>query len=120
MARSIARQDFLASVLVTAVEGGINYWAIMTGYHWKQDENHNLTSAEVMVLPDEDGAEWHKVTVGKIARGIQPILSTDFAVREDILRSIAGANVTNDAGEIDSEAADVIVQAALFGKLVYG
>ncbi len=73
---------------------------------------------------DEDGEPTGPVLVvdhDTIRRGIQYALEDDYADNfptwyGDLVLAVAD----NDAGNIDAEIADVIVQMALFGELVYG
>ena len=112
------RTDFLCNVLTTAVEGGINYWAELWDYTWKQDDQKNMTTARVSVKPHR--GIWHSVTPDVIQVGIDKIKAGTIELNKDILKAIIVADVTNDAGEIDSTAADCIVQAALFDEIFYG
>ena len=112
------RIDFLCNVLVTAAEGGINYWAELSGYKWEQDDQKNMTTARVSVK-SHDGI-LYEVTPDVIQAGIDKVKSGVIELNKDILKAILVADVINDAGDIDSDAADCIVQAALFDKIVYG
>lgn len=139
--RSTEREQFLADVIIGAVEGGTGYWAAVLKYKWE-----GLPPAKVhavLVLDDDEtdakidalqaklgrtlraadaiaAGFGHMVNVGTIARGIAAVKKPDFSVNRDILAAILIGDRCNDGGEIDSDAADVIVQAALFGEIVYG
>lgn len=125
--RSAERTDFLANVLVTAVEGGVGYWSYARRYEWEEDDQDNLTSAsvELAVIGDADDARedgrkitWMPVDLDTIARGVRRILAKGFSsVR---FESITFGSKENDAGAIDSDDADLIVQVGLFGEAVYG
>ena len=117
------RINFLASIVATAVEGGIGYWAEIRNYHWAHDGDltGNLTQAYVEARPqNEEEAEWNLVTLPDIERGIAKIKDGSTEIARSVKKDILIADNENDASEIDSEAADCIVQAALFGTLVYG
>ena len=121
--RSRERTGFLADIVVTAAEGGVNNWALMRNYKWEQDADGNLTMASVEILtrPKNPGLSvWQKVSEETIEFGIERIKQPGFQVNRDILANILVADRENDASEIDAEAADCIIQAALFGELVYG
>ena len=60
------------------------------------------------------------VTPDVIQAGIDKVKSGAIELNKDILKAILVADVINDAGDIDSDAADCIVQAALFDEIVYG
>ena len=113
--------DFLSCVLVTAVEGGIGYWAEVRNYHWTEDTNHNLLSASAEIkIEDTNESEWQTLNLDVIRNGIEKIQNNEVNINRDMLKSIVAGNITNDAGEIDSDGADCIVQAALFGEIIYG
>ena len=118
------RTDFLSNVLVTAVEGGINYWADVKNYQWNETtDRRRLTtaSAEVKELtPNDLLPDWTPLTLDTIRQGIKNVKANSFIVSPTVLGWILTGDRNNDAGEIDAVAADCIVQAALFGKLVYG
>lgn len=147
-ARSTEREQFLADVIIGAVEGGTGYWAAVVAYGWE-----GLPAADVhaVLVPDDDETD-AKVDALRVKLGRKPspteAVEAGFAYRVDIdtiakglgfvkdlpsiqpgmragigselRRTILDASRENDAGEIDSNAADVIVQAALFGEIVYG
>jgi hypothetical protein len=117
--RSAERTDFLATVLVTAVEGGIGYWCEARNFWWDYDDDHKFTTASVEVR-EEEATAWRKVTLATIERGIRRVGSPDFEVNNEWRGWILAGSVTNDTGVIDSDAAETIVQAGLFGELVYG
>lgn len=121
MALVAPRKEFLSDILLTAIEGGINYWAWQHARSW--DEDYEILNAITISPMDEDGSEGTQVTVdhAKLEEAIALIVGpqSEFEVRDDILQQIVLATRNNDAGEIDAEAADVIVQAACFGEIVY-
>ena len=121
MTMSKERTDFLAGVVVTAVEGGINYWGDIRKYRWREDDERNFTEASVEVkVNDTPDAEWLTVDMAVIQQGIKAIRKGDFQVNRVIVSYVVLGDRNNDAGEIDSDAADCIVQAGLFGAIVYG
>jgi hypothetical protein len=129
--RSPDRERFLADVIVTAVEGGIGYWSQVSDYRWWSDliGGHNATAVfetSVIVYPlldDESGYSVNGVPVGidSIARAIERIKS-DRSIRlsDAYLARILIADRDNDAGNLDSDDADVIVQVAVLGDVIYG
>lgn len=113
------RTDFLVNVVVTAVEGGVGYWAELREYKWSEDENRYMTGASVEV-DAQDGKGWRTVNLDTIREGLAKIKESSFQINPAVLSAILMGDRNNDAGEIDSEAADCIIQAGLFGELVYG
>lgn len=120
---SIARrQDFLCNIVVTAIEGGIGYWADYKNYQWRA-ENGLLVEATADVLEDTDGpgvAGWQKLDSKVIERGINLIKYKVVGDMMDRRAAIIMAELDNDASDIDSVDADCIVQAGLLGEVKYG
>ena len=118
MVRTTEQTDFLASILVTAVEGGINYWAETRSYNFvEKDRNFTAAFAEVRELPT---GNWRPLTLDVVAEGVRLIKLGGVRVNRSILYGVLAGALEYDASEIDAEAADVIVQAGLFGQIVYG
>ena len=119
---TVERIDFLASVIVTVFEGGgVQYWSDVRGYRWSQDADNNLLEASAEVKAFEwEKDDWRKVGIGTVSLGIQRIKEPEFRINPAHLSTILTAEHTNDAGEVDAEIADCIVQAGLLGELVYG
>lgn len=123
MALVAPRKEFLSDILITATEGGINYWSQLLSRKWEQPDRNILLAVRVQPIDDDWQPEGEAVLVdqAKLEGALALILDTrrEFSVRGDIYQAIALGNRNNDAGEIDAEAADVIVQAACFGEIVY-
>jgi hypothetical protein len=132
MKRSPERTDFLACVLVTAVEGGINYWAAVSDYSFTDAPvGYTMTDASVTVHEMDDATGEYKepgvhVTLAAIASAIQEIITRrdrgerPLDLADSYVSAIAGASAINDAGDIDADLADVIMQVAVLGNVVYG
>lgn len=117
------RQQFYMDILCTAFEGGIGYWCCVHGdvEHAKNWDNIVDYVALRDCRDDEDESEkFGDITLDTIKTGIERILSGAVGVRSDLIGQVATGNARNDAGEIDSEGADVIVQAGLLNDIVYG
>lgn len=118
------REQFLSDVIVTAIEGGIGYWAVCLQYQWEGNvvvtDHRQHGGGTLAIISPTDTGSIYTITPNTIAHGIA-VLQADSTVCAASLRDkILAASRENDAGEIDSEAADVIVQAGLFGEVVYG
>ena len=117
------RRSFLADVIVTAVEGGIDYWAYTRNYTFeyadnlKKDRDLAFASAEVRA---NDKPEWHELSPDVVEAGITELLAGTIKLHRSLRAILWTANMENDGGEIDSELADCIVQAALLGEIIYG
>ena len=117
--RSAERVEFLSDIITTAVEGGIGYWAEILTYKWV-DRPSAVARVREWEAADDGPRKEGELNINTIARGIGRIMKPDFKIRADLKKLIAGASATNDGGDIDVEGADCIVQAAMFGELVYG
>lgn len=129
--RSEERADFLATIVTTAVEGGINYWSHVSGYRWGyrslgQSDGQPLPAdvqpyAECVVHVDDEDGEPLDLNIDVAARGLRLIREGKVSLNESIRRGIMLADRTNgDDGDIDAGDADCIVQAGLFREIVYG
>lgn len=129
-------EQLLHDVMVTAIESGhfgIGYWAEVKNIkrHPEDGTSKALDILEFMCreqdasTPDRmEGTgkpgRWIKVDAAKVLAGYKVCLKKDFKLRQDIKDAITRSVMDGDGGDIDSDAADVLIQAALFGTLVYG
>lgn len=127
--RSAEREQFLADVLVCFVEDfGTNSWRCIKADTYQPSEPSlgppfDIAPSESKVtfidMEDENEPEY-EVDIEVIARGIQRIITGEVGCNSAIQKTVLLASHENDAGEIDSYDADMIVQAGVFGELVYG
>jgi hypothetical protein len=124
------REDFLRSVLSTAVEGGTNYWAQVSaikrdnyraGAKYGEPGWGDWTYLGYTLHDIEEDGKKHVVTTATVERGLKLLTQdTKISLRSDLRKAVLLANVTNDGGEIDADAADCVVQAGIFGEIIYG
>lgn len=104
----------ISDILVTAFEGGINYWTNtpVKVEEWPEDAEFAsdvvAKGAPVYIHDDEDN-KWEKLTLPNLLNAIRWYLTT-YNKTADIFEN----------GEYDADDADIIVQYALFGDVVYG
>lgn len=113
-----ADEDFLAGILTTALEGGIGYWCCVEEVI-RRDDDFIIRATK----PEdaEDGESFgEEINLETVRLGIERILSGTFKVRTDIIGAIAIDNADPESCDIDSEAADCIVQAGLLNEIRYG
>jgi hypothetical protein len=115
--RSAERVEFLSDVLTTAVEGGIQYWADVLIYE--------VGPETYATIADEDGE--YNITIDTIAHGISVLTTGEnrghsFTMSGmDYWKQFLLANRTNgEDGDYDADIADNILQAGIFGRIVYG
>jgi hypothetical protein len=149
MARSKERTEFLGDIIVTAVEGGTGYWAQVSQYQYVDTiGRHSWVDGELVNTPPEDPvsvvvgrregdetrARLHEMNdaedgyreegldldLDAVARGIGRITRGEVGINSRLRNEITMASRENDAGYIDADGADVIVQAGLLGEIRYG
>src|SRR5437868_11089154 len=126
MKRTPEREEFLADILTTAIEGGINDWAAVNEYKWEGLAHRDYFA--VIVDAEDDDFPATKITIDTIAKGIGVIKSWKkekgfepnyFGDGGSYWRQFLLADRTNgDDGDYDAIVADWIVQAGLFGEIV--
>jgi len=114
-----ATQEFLASCVTTAVEGGINYWVRdVVRYRWR-----DLPFPEAAIRfenEDGDGLVTRDLTEDLMREGVERIVNDRLKIAPHLAGMLIEAVARDDAGMVDADLADCIVQAGLFGELVYG
>jgi hypothetical protein len=118
--------QLLHDLFVTAMEGGVNYWASLSLYKWSTGDGH---TEDLMgfsaVLHDDEGDtpdigmpvtrevmdRGYRLAVDEWRRRISWNCDVDLP-RPD--------RVTEDGWDHDAGDADVIVQLGLFGDVIYG
>ena len=121
------REQFLSDVLTTAVEGGINYWSAVSNYRW-QDANGNAVPASVTVHEMDDELGGYKepgvpITTKEIGAAIRRIMDINDEIKylgNHVRKEVFAASMDNDAGDIDADIADTIMQVAVLGEVRYG
>lgn len=114
-----SREQFLDDVVTTALEGGIGYWSVCSAYEW----DGVPARAQIQEFDEDTGEECGplmEVDRALIRKGIKGILSGEGRISPIIQSYVQDADKNNDAGDVDADVADCIVQFGLFGKLVYG
>jgi hypothetical protein len=108
------RLRFLADVLNTAVEGGISYWAMVT--RW----NPYDATATIYEIEEEE-RKYFKLNYKLIDKAIKQMVDDKQSNLDNEVEGILlYANKYNDAGNIDGELADMIIQTACFQEVKYG
>jgi hypothetical protein len=95
----------LFDIFVTALEGGINYWAEVLDY---QPNEHGDWYA--VIVDVDDFSQQYRINKETVRRGIDDLSRGPYHQHY--------ADLVNE--NYDSITADVIVQLALFDGIVYG
>lgn len=114
-------------VLTTAVEGGCAYWLACKSV--VRDDDLNVTRIVQPRDREDDEEEWEDVDLDTVRRGVGAIMTgrvhvnkANHAAVARLVRACVDPTLDDafDDVDIDAEAADCIVQAGMFGALVYG
>lgn len=114
--------EFLNDVLITAIEGGVNYWAEIEDYETLTCGDCNLTiaTAKLREHEAEDDAGWYTINDDTIVTGYRRMTHPEAIVNSQLRDEVTAAVKEDDAGQLDIEHADVLVQFAVFSQIVYG
>ena len=111
----VTEQD-IDDIMATALEGGINYWCRkveVDGEYLGTYASDQISQNGVLKLYDADDDASYVLTLELLLKGI------DLAITEGYATDWFEGNHI-DTCNIDAEAADVIIQFALFGDVIYG
>lgn len=112
----VVSDQLLSDILITAVEGGSDYWAYYSEV--KRDAELNILSVRVTEQADHDVNQevvTKVVTPHDLAAAIESLASR-VATAGFPYRHIQ--SVINE--DVDAETADVILQLAVLGEVIYG
>lgn len=131
---ALKRDEFLADILVTAVEGGIGYWSRVGTYRWYFPDLDGGTGrpsanggayATALIYEygdEEEPVASHFLCPEKIEAAVQRIIddgeNIKYLGRNVISRVVDNSHWNEWDG--DSIDADQIVQVALLGEVRYG
>lgn len=117
-------QDDLTDILTTALEGGINYWCAhaspekkVEGMKFASDCLKYGIDMWLWQYPEDDDAV--KLTAEGLMTAIKWYLTSRNDTTITYLNPRTG-EVELDCAQIDAELADILVQYAVFGEIVYG
>jgi len=111
---SITQQD-IDDIMVTALEGGINYWcrkAKVVGEYLGECASEQISRGGSLILYDAESNDRWELTLKKFLNGVKLYFEQGCHVQVE--------DNAIDAGDIDANDADCIIQFALFGEVVFG
>jgi len=116
--RSEQREGWLKDLLITAVEGGINYWAYVDEY--------DPEAGTCIISPCEDDEEFApiRMDLDKLASGVSISLQkrgTWGAAGNPryVDQYFLSERTNGDDGDYDADIADSVMQFACFKEIVY-
>lgn len=106
--------DDIVEEIVESAGSYIDYWS--DGIDWGAGERYVWVHERPS---DGDGAVVsHRVAYSVIAYALGRLVDGEYTARFDLVAAARRAAL--DASSIDAELADVIIQCAIFGHIVYG
>lgn len=115
----ISNED-IDDIMVTALEGGINYWcnkAEVIGEYLGVYASEQISRGGTLRLYDFEEENWQELTREKFIAGLKKYIINPTA--SDICE-IVYHEVRIDTCQADAEVADAIIQYAVFGDIIYG
>ena len=121
----VASED-IDDIMCTALEGGINYWCDEAAVdedkrvtEWGHEQIARGGELKIHVVEpfDDEDTEWFTLTKEKFMNGLKLYIARQGHV--DFLE-VVDHELRVDAGYVDADAADTIIQYALFGDIIYG
>lgn len=120
-------------IAITAAEGGIGYWSVIGSYEWRRwlvdPFDHSKGNASVpddfvfyriSTIDDGSGSESFDITPALLRRGFEAGLLAKRNKGGWAVQDLLGIDREDWTGEIDTDAADIIVQFGCFGEVIYG
>lgn len=116
------RSQFLASIMASALDGGIDYWAEILTYNNKAYlSSGNTERLKAIVVDSQDESVRFVVDIDTIATGLARITDPARAMVSETRRAtISAADRDSNATALDADLADEIVQAGLFDCVAFG
>lgn len=115
----ILTDEDIDDIMVSALEGGITYWcgsAEVDGEYLGEFASDQISRGGQLVLRDMEDGKKYTLTKEKFIEGVKMYLKDEGAAA---CLTISGNKARIDPGFVDGNAADSIIQYALFGELVY-
>jgi hypothetical protein len=110
------------AIMATALEGGITYWAdrvqAVDGYLGEYASDQISRGGKLRIHLeepfDENDTEWYELDMEAFIKGIRLWLENGC----DEYGAVSGGKI--DPCDVDGDMADMIIQYALFGEVVFG
>ena len=112
----VTMQD-IDDIMCTALEGGITGWcraAKPVGKMLGEYGHEQIARGGSLILYDAESSDKWELTLNKFLRGLALAIESGASVTIDAESGYI------DTSDVDAECADMIIQFALFGDLVFG
>lgn len=116
------RAEFLADVMLTALDGIESWGLYRNAVHAPNEGLESLCLRPDAPSFDRFDArdDWQVIDLEKLADAMVKIGTGKVEISSDRRDMITEALMESDAGMIDADLADCIVQVAAFGEIVFG
>ena len=114
----VLTQEDIDDIMVGALEGGINYWcqeAEVAGDYLGEYASDQISRGGKLILHDAESNDKWELDLEKFLNGVKLWVQNGDDAYEAVQK-----DGTVDTCQIDAEMADLIVQYALFGEVVFG
>lgn len=117
-------EDVIDNLLVSAFEGGSNYWVTEArrgrkptrkGAEWVSE--WPIHGGSFIIVDGEDDGKEYEIGSKELKKGLEAMSEWKEGEGAHHFQHIVGGN---DAGQIDADTGDAFLQACCFGKLIYG
>ena len=111
---NLSQQD-IDDIMVTALEGGINYWcrrAKVVGEHLGAAASDQISRGGSLILYDAESSDKWELTLEKFLNGVKLYFEQGCHVQVE--------DNAIDTCDIDAGDADCIIQLAIFEEVVFG
>ena len=122
----ITQQD-IDDIVTTALEGGINYWcrkAEVVGDYLGEYASEQISRGGILKLYDGEEDAIYELDKEKLLKGITKYLEDPekpYEILENGTDSVGcHSGYVLDCCMVDATVADIIVQYALFGEIIFG
>jgi len=107
-------KELANDILVTACEGGVNYWARVYSYCPDLEETHTW-------IEDREEGKKYYIDSDTILRKVKKMLEdTNLDIAESIIKNIRYAYLRPEESNLDANDCDCILQYICFGAVIYG
>ncbi len=105
-------------IMVSVLEGGINYWcdnAKVVGKYLGEYASDQISRGGTLILHDMEEGRDELLTKEKLIQGIRM-----YAEQYGNIFEVVDHELRIDCGMVDADAADAIIQYAIFSEVIYG
>tara|TARA_B100001094_G_C18061037_1_gene735074 strand:+ start:360 stop:722 length:363 start_codon:yes stop_codon:yes gene_type:complete len=120
MKATIEKSFCLDAEALETIEDNCCSWCDWASEIWFQINPEAPESSTIKVVEEHDemeGSNTYYLSVKQLEEAFDPCIKS---VNSDIASYLVDFIDTNDAGHLDAEASDCLLQFACFGELVYG